>query len=165
MKQNLLRVATLGALAAGMIFAQSESGSGQLAKRSEQRQGWRNGGPAQHRAHFAQRMANYLNLTPQQRDQAKQIMASAREQAKPVRQQLKANREALMNAIKTGNDAQIDQITQAQAPLIAQASAIRAHAFEKIYATLTPEQKAKADNMRQLFHSRRMHQGQQPQNS
>ena len=104
---------------------------------------------------MAQRISKYLQLTPDQQAQAKQIFASARQEAAPVRQQLKQNRQALMSAIKSGNDAQIDQITAAQAPLMAQAAAIRAHAFEKVYATLTPDQKAKADNMRSMFHAGR----------
>jgi Spy/CpxP family protein refolding chaperone len=62
-----------------------------------------------------------------------------------LRRQMKQNRQALAAAIRAGDDARIDQITKAEAPIIAQLAAIRAHAKEKIYATLTPEKKAKAD--------------------
>ena len=156
MKKNLFRLAGLGALAGGMIFAQNPAPAQPAAPQ----------GFAARRAHSAQRMANYLNMTPEQRAQAKQVMSAAREQAAPLRQQLKDNHEALFNAIKTGNDAQIDQITKAQASLTAQLSAIRAHAFEKIYATLTPDQKTKADNMQQFFRSfRGRHQRAQQSNS
>lgn len=153
MKNRWLRVAGLGALATGMIFAQAPDQSGQSATTTQQ-QGQRHSRMAR-RGHFRQRMANYLNLTPEQRAQAKQIMAAAREQAAPLHQQLKQNRQALRTAIKAGNDAQIDQITAANAPLIAKLSAIRAHAFEKVYANLTPDQKTKADNMRQAFRGSR----------
>jgi len=37
--------------------------------------------------------------------------------------------------------------------MMAQLAAIRPHPFEKIYATLTPQQMTKADNMRQWFSS------------
>jgi Spy/CpxP family protein refolding chaperone len=161
MKKNSIRVAVLGALAAGAMFAQSNST--QLAPKGEQNPGWKQATPAQRRAHRAQRMANYLNLTAEQRAQAKIVMGTAREQAKPLREQLKSDRVALRSAIKAGNDAQIDRITKAEAPLIAQLSAIRAHAFEKVYATLTPEQKTKADNMRQNFMSHRRAHERQPQ--
>ena len=136
MKKTLMTVAGVGVLAAAMMFAQSA---------------------ATHagRAGVGQRMAKYLNLTPDQQAQATQVMMQAHEQAAPLRLQLKQSREALANAIKSGNDAQIDQITKAQAPVMAQVAAIRAHAFEKIYATLTPEQKTKADGMRQNFMSHR----------
>src|SRR6266487_2977435 len=139
MTNRLIRVTGLGALATGMIFAQTGS--------PDQRQA----APAQRRAHFAQRMADYLNLTSDQSAQAKQIMVGARQEAAPLRQQMKQNRQALAAAIKAGNDAQIDQITKAEAPVIAQLAAIRAHAKEKVYATLTPEQKAKADQMGRFF--------------
>jgi len=141
MKKTLIRLAGLGALAGVLIFAQN-------AARNP-------AGPAARRGHSIQRMVNYLNLTPDQQAQAKQIMAGARMESAPLRQQMKQNREALASAIKSGNDAQIDQITKAEAPVMAQMAAIRAHAFEKIYATLTPEQKAKADTMRQHFHGGR----------
>ena len=157
MKKNSIRMAVVGALAAGAMFAQSNST--QPAPGAEQHREWKHGNFAQRRAHRAERMANYLNLTPEQRAQAKAVMATAREQAKPLREQLKVDRAALKNAIKTGNDAEINRITKAEAPVIAQLSAIRAHAFEKVYASLTPEQKTKADNMRQMFMShRRAHQ-------
>jgi Spy/CpxP family protein refolding chaperone len=140
MKNKLTRLAGLALLTGGVMFAQS------AATTPEQ--------PARH-ARMQQRMAAYLNLTPDQQAQARAIRAQAREAAAPIREQLKQSRQALQAAIKSGNDAQIDQITQAQAPLMAQAAAIRAHAFEKFYATLTPDQKAKADNMHQFFKSHR----------
>lgn len=146
--KHVLKLAAAGALAAGMIFAQSTpANTGQQPERGQRFR--------QFRANRAERMAKYLNLTQEQQDNAKKIMAEARQQVQPLRQQLKESREALMNAVKSGNDAQIDQITKEQAPLMAQMMAIRAKAFEKIYATLTPEQKTKADNMRQFFRSQR----------
>ena len=141
MKNNLLRLAGLGALASGMIFAQNTTTATAPAR------------PMARRAHMAQRISQYLNLTPDQQAQAKQIMATARQEATPLRQQMKQNREALASAIKSGNDAQIDQVSKAEAPVVSQLTAIRAHAFEKIYAMLTPEQKTKADNIRQWFHA------------
>lgn len=141
MKKTLITLAGLGALAGGLIFAQHA--------------GQNPAGPAARRGHFIQRVVNDLNLTPDQQAQAKQIMAGARQEAAPLRQQMKQNRQALAAAIRSGSDAQIDQITKAEAPVMAQLAAIRAHAFEKIYATLTPEQKTKADNMRQQFHAGR----------
>ncbi len=153
MKNKLTRLAGLALLTGGVIFAQSAA--------TTPEQPTQRPGPAARRARMQQRMAAYLNLTPDQQAQAKQIRAQARQAAAPIRAQLKQSRQALQAAIKSGNDAQIDQITQAQAPLIAQAAAIRAHAFEKIYATLTPDQKTKADNMHQFFMSHRGHMRQQ----
>ncbi len=157
MKNNLLRLAGIGALATGMIFAQTTAGSASATAPQ----------PAQNRqarrARGRNRMANYLNLTPVQREQAKQVMKEAHAQSASLRQQLKQDRAELATAVKSGNDAQIDRLTKSEAPLMAQMAAIRAHAFEKIYATLTPAQKAKADNMRQNFMTHRGRHGRTPQ--
>jgi Spy/CpxP family protein refolding chaperone len=142
MKNKLIRVAAFGALATGMSFAQS--GPPDPAQPAPPQQ------KAQRRAHPGRRMANYLNMSADQRAQARQILAGAKQEAAPLRQQMQQNRQALAAAIKSGNDAQIDQITKAEAPVKAQLAAIHAHAMEKIYATLTPEQKAKADHMRRF---------------
>ena len=141
MKKTLIRLAGLGALAGTLMFAQSTAPNA--------------ADHAHRRGQFMQRVASQLNLTPDQQAQAKQIMASARQEAAPLRQQLKQNHEALAAAIKSGNDAQIDEITKANAPVMAQLAAIRAHSSAKFYAMLTPEQKAKSDAMRQSFHQRR----------
>ena len=137
MKNKLLMVAGIGALATGLMFAQSGTPT--------------QNAPAHRRAHAGQRFAKVLNLTPDQKAQAKQIMADARSQATPLRQQLMQNRQALREAIQSGNDAQIDQITKAEAPVRAQLASIHAHAMEKIFATLTPEQKAKASQMHRFM--------------
>lgn len=147
MKKTLIALAGLGTLAGSMMFAETPATNSAPAAQHPVRAG--------RRGRFGQRIANYLNLTADQQAQAKQVMTAARQEAAPLRQQMKQNREALANAIKAGNDAQIDQIAKAQAPVMAQLAAIRAHAFEKIYATLTPDQKTKADNMRQFFMSHR----------
>jgi Spy/CpxP family protein refolding chaperone len=149
MKNTLIRLAGLGALAGGLIFAQN------AATATAPNTGRGMAGHAARRGHFRERMANYLNLTPEQRAQAKQVMAGARQEAAPLRQQMKQNREALAAAIRSGNDAQINQITKSEAPVMAQLAAIRAHSFEKIYATLTPQQKTKVDNLRQWLHAGR----------
>src|SRR5262252_2518914 len=114
MKNKLIRLVGLGALASTLMFAQAPAGQS----------GRRHG-------HLGQRMATYLQLTADQQAQAKQIMADARQQATPLRQQMKQNRQALKDAIKSGNDAQIDQITKAEAPVMAQLASIRAHSFSK----------------------------------
>jgi ABC-type transporter MlaC component len=54
---------------------------------------------------------------------------------------LKQGRQALMNAAESGQSTdQINQLAQAQAAPLAQLAALRAQAFGKFYATLTPAQ-------------------------
>ena len=141
MKQRLMRFSVLAALAAGLAFAQTPSttaqpGSGKAAIRP--------------RAVVGRRIAQALNLTDAQKQQAKAIIQQARQTAQPLRQELKQNRQALMAAVQAGKgDVEIHQLALTQGNLAGQLTAARAEAFAKIYGTLTPEQRAKAVLMSQ----------------
>jgi Spy/CpxP family protein refolding chaperone len=100
------------------------------------------------------RVAAALNLTDQQKEFAKQLRADTRKQAEPITAQLRQNRRELAEAIKANNLSGIDQITQRQAPLMAQLSAMHAKARASFYAQLTPEQKARLDESRARFKDR-----------
>ena len=145
MKRQIAKAAVFAALATGLVFAQAPSSTPSP-------------NPPAGRHHFARhngaaRLGQALNLTDAQKEQAKTIFQQARQAAQPLREQLKANRQALMAAAKAGNnDAQVQQLATAQGQLVGQMSAIRAEAFGKFYATLTPEQRAKADQMQQNLH-------------
>jgi Spy/CpxP family protein refolding chaperone len=105
--------------------------------------GNRNGGRRQ--------LLQKLNLTPDQKTQARQIFQDAAGQSRPVAVQMKQVREQLMQAAKTGApDANIDQLAEKEAPLAAQLAAIRAKAFEKFYAILNPDQRQQVDAMPHL---------------
>jgi Spy/CpxP family protein refolding chaperone len=91
------------------------------------------------------RAAAALNLTDQQKEFAKQLMADTRRQAEPVSAQLRQVRQELTEAVKTNNTDAIENISQRQASLTAQLTAIHAKAMASFYAQLTPEQRAKAD--------------------
>jgi Spy/CpxP family protein refolding chaperone len=68
----------------------------------------------------------------------------------PLKQQAKQNRQALMAAIQAGKgDVEIHQLALTQGNLAGQLVAAHAEALAKFYGTLTPEQRAKADLMRQ----------------
>ncbi|HLJ50619.1 MAG TPA: Spy/CpxP family protein refolding chaperone [Bryobacteraceae bacterium] len=151
--KNLFKIAGASVLAAGMLFAQSVT---------DQTAPPANGAQPQHRhvrARMGQRMAKYLNLTPDQQANAKQVYAQARQESQPVRQQLKQDRQQMRAAVKAGDTAQINSLATAEGPLLAKLAAIRSTAFSKIYSTLTPDQKAKADNMHAFF-MQRFHQRQ-----
>ena len=145
MKRQLLQFVTVGALAAGMALAQNASPSPAP------------NAPARHqfvRRHM-QRVSQALGLTDAQKAQAKTIFQGARETAKPIRDLLKTNRQALATAVKAGNsDAQIQQLSSQRGVLLGQLSTVRAEAASKFYAMLTPDQRAKADQMHQQFRQR-----------
>ncbi len=139
MKRKWITFAAAGALAAGMIFAQSApaqppkgTGTTHVSRQAMARH----------------RMMQALNLTDAQRQQAKAIFQQAKQSAQPVVQQLKENREAIAAAVKADDTGRIHQLTATQGRLRGQAMAVRADAMAKFYQTLTPVQRAKAEQMR-----------------
>jgi len=94
---------------------------------------------------MVQRLSARLNLTADQQSQAKAIFQQSREQMATIAPKLKAERQAVAAAVKSDNEAQIDQITSQDASLNAQARAIHAKAMAKFYQILTPNQKTKFD--------------------
>ena len=146
-----MRFGTVAALASGMIFAQTSAPSTQQPPPPAQHRQW-------NRGQMFDRMATKLNLTDDQKQQAKSIMGSARESSKPVRDQLRQDRLALKDAVKAGkSDAEIDQISANLGRDTAQVTAIRTKAFAKVYALLTPTQRTQADQL--ADHARGMFMG------
>jgi Spy/CpxP family protein refolding chaperone len=113
-------------------------------------------GFAQHRHQFAQRMSAALNLTPEQQQQAKSIFKSEREAARPVREQLRQDRKAVEAAIQSGNPvSEVQQLAKREGPALGEMAGMRATAFAKFYAILTPAQQQKLASMRQQWREHR----------
>jgi Spy/CpxP family protein refolding chaperone len=91
------------------------------------------------------RLTKRLNLTPDQQTQARSIFGDAHKQAQALAPKLRGERQAMSAAIKSDNEASIDQIARQDAQLNSQARAIHAKAMAKFYSTLTADQKAKFD--------------------
>jgi Spy/CpxP family protein refolding chaperone len=110
-------------------------------------------------------MASYLNLTDAQKTQARGFLQEARTSAKDLGPQLKQNHQTLAAAVKTNNTADIERLSAEQGCLMGKMMAIHSEAFAKIYQTLTPDQRAKADQMREHFrgmmHQRMQNRGHQ----
>jgi len=140
MKSKWFKFTSAATLAAGMAFAQTPA---EPQHHAANRQEW-----AQHRL---DRMASDLNLTDAQKTQAQGIMQQASETAKQFAPQLKQNRQALAAAVKAGNTADIERLSAEQGQLMGKMMAIHSEAFSKVYQTLTPEQRVKADQMQQQF--------------
>lgn len=143
MKQQLTKFATVAALAAGMAVAQTPTPAPEAPAAK-----------AHPRAAMRQRLAQALNLTDAQKEQAKAIFQEARQTAQPLRQQLKDNQQALSAAVKANDAAQIQQLSGTQGNLRGQVLAIRSGAMAKFYALLTPDQRAKADQIHQHVQQR-----------
>lgn len=147
MKTLLTRFATVAALAAGMAVAQTPAPApatppapGKAAMRP--------------RGAIRHRMLQALNLTDAQKQQAKAIFQQTKQNIQPIAQQAKQNREALAAAVKANDTAQIQQLSAQQGNLQGQLVAMRSESMAKFYATLTPEQRAKADQIQQRVRQR-----------
>jgi Spy/CpxP family protein refolding chaperone len=113
-------------------------------------------------------IAGHLNLTDSQKEQAQSVFKAARESAKPIADQLRQNHDAMKTAVQQNDSAKIEQVASAQGQLVGQVAAIYGKAFAQFYTTLTPDQKAKADQLHDRaqarFHSfRQRHQRPQQQ--
>ena len=139
-KQKVASFAAVAILATGAFAA------------TEGHQGHQGGAFGQHRL---ERMATALNLTDAQKATAQTLFDQAKTEAAPIAAQLKQGRQAMAEAVKAGkSDAELATIANQQGTLMGQLAAIRAKAFAKFYAQLTPEQKDKADQMRQQMRNR-----------
>src|SRR5580658_8231668 len=108
MKRQLIKLAAVGTVAAGMIFAQAQAPAPAKAQNTNPTQSK----PAMtHRAEARHRMFQALNLTAAQKEHAKAIFQQARDAAKPVRGQLHQNRDAMTAAVKADNQTQIAQLS------------------------------------------------------
>jgi len=155
MKQ-FMKYTAVAALATGMVFAQT-SGSNEQTLAPKAQQG-RRGFMRRH----LERIAQALNLTDSQKQQARAIFRQARESARPVRQELKQNREALTAAAKVNKgEAEIQKLSAEQGRLCGHLVEIRTEGSARFYQMLTPEQKAKADQMHTQFRQRPRSAGQQ----
>lgn len=145
--RNVMQFAAIGALAAGMAFAQTSVPSPSANPQAGFNSGNHGRMVRQHLANVSQK----LNLTSEQQQEMQTIFRQARETAKPVREQLRTNRQALAAAVKADRTSEIQQLATARGNLVGQMTAIHGQARAKFYQTLTPEQRVKADQMHHEF--------------
>jgi Spy/CpxP family protein refolding chaperone len=104
------------------------------------------------RAGVVQRLAHLLNLTPDQKQQAKAIFQGAHATAQPLTAQMRDARQAIASAVKANAPgAEIDRLSNNAGALASQLTAVRAKAFEKFYTILTPDQKDQMDSAMDRF--------------
>jgi Spy/CpxP family protein refolding chaperone len=97
-------------------------------------------------------MARELNLTDTQKQQVKTIVQSDRAGMRPLMQQLAENRKALLAATANGafDQAKVQAIANQQSQAMAQLMVQKASIQHQIYTqVLTPDQRTKADQMRE----------------
>lgn len=98
-----------------------------------------------------------LNLTDAQRSQVRSIIAEDRAKIKPLLQQLKAGRDQLDALRKSGpfDETKVRSIAKGQADTLTELVVARERMKSRIYAVLTPEQRAKAEQLRESWKARK----------
>lgn len=119
-------------LAAGVMMAQPPGPRARFA------------GPGGHGPRdFESRLTQNLGLNAEQQNKVHTIMAESRLTTKGNAEQTHSLHASLTEAIKAGDEAKIDKITQELAGLHQQQIANHAKTTAKIYATLSADQKTK----------------------
>jgi protein CpxP len=152
--------AVAAVVATGFVQAQAQDGAATQAQRHERRgpggpggPGGRFGGPGGFgRGGFGGPLAmlRQLDLTEEQRAQVKQVMDSHRDERRAVGAKLRAAHKAQQSAVTaTPFDEQAVRTQAAElATLSADAAVLQAKVHSEVFAVLTPEQQAKAAELK-----------------
>lgn len=89
-----------------------------------------------------------LDLSETQREQVRTIMTSHRDEAQALQQRQQAAMRALQEATEGTDEAAIRQQGEAVGTVIADAAVLRSKVRAEVWAVLTPEQQAKAEQLR-----------------
>jgi protein CpxP len=139
------------------VAADPLSGSARVEKRAGD-------GPATYdmrkERHF-DRMAEALDLTPEQREQIKAIRAAEQDKVAPLKEKLQKGREQLRVAAEQQpfDEAAVRALAADQAEIRTEMIVSHARVKNQIHALLTPEQREKAEQMRSSMKERRGHKG------
>lgn len=142
MKKITVAIIAIAVLALGAIFvsAQKHDGEGH-GKRGFGKRGHHRGGGM---------MLRGLDLTDAQKAQVKEIMEASKTKTQSLRESMKASRKALHELTANGqfDEAKVQAAATEQANISAQLMVERAKVQAQIYQILTPEQHAKAAEMK-----------------
>jgi len=96
------------------------------------------------------RMARHLDLSDEQRTQAKAILDSTRPEADRFADAMLENREAMKQLQQSGtfDEAQVREVAERRGALIVEMTVLKARVHSQIQAILTPEQRERMQEMR-----------------
>jgi len=145
MKHNLMKFVTIAAMTAGMALAQQAPANPSAPAKTPVHRPF---------VRMRQHMMKALNLTDAQKQQAKAIFQETREKTQPIRTELRQNRQAIREAIKVDNKAEIQKLSKTDGELMGRLMTARNEAKAKFYTLLTPEQRATAQKLHAQFRHR-----------
>ena len=148
----------IGVSVLAMAKAPPDGPESLVAEEGSPQAGWCEG-KGRHRGHRLDMMAEVLDLTGEQRTQIKEIVAAERKATKPLVRQLREKRRELRTATESGafDEAAVRSLAAGQAGTVTELIVAKARVKSKIFAVLTPEQRAKAEKIRPLWEGRRGH--------
>ena len=103
---------------------------------------------------FVNEIETVLGLNASQQQQARSAIQQAKQQATPIEQQLKETNSQMESAIHSGNTAEIQQLSRTQGREIGRLLQARDMAVARVYQTLTPQQKTRANALHDLLMTR-----------
>jgi periplasmic protein CpxP/Spy len=120
------------------------------------RDGWQGRGGRPSIEHVVDRIGSRLDLTAEQKAQVNAIIAAERTNVEPLFAQLRTNWQQMRAATTGGqfNEEQVRTLAASQAQTITELIVAKERVKAKVYAVLTPEQRAKADEMLERLESR-----------
>jgi Spy/CpxP family protein refolding chaperone len=148
----ILRRAFMGVAATAVLGAALLAQAPPAGKRGMRGPGM--GNWSEFSAHRLDRLAEYLGLTDQQKADAKAIFDKSAEQMQGLATQLRENRQAISGLVQNPPadfDVKLQDLASKQGSLTSQMVVLRAKTQVEFRNLLTPEQKAKADQLRNLF--------------
>lgn len=140
-------------VAVPVVLAQTAE-EGQKSERRERRMGRR--GHARG-GFMGGRIFRQLELTDAQKEQLKQLRETHSQEIRAIRSEIQAKRQEIRQSTQGGtfDEAFVTQKLIEIAPLEAKLMAARHRHHQEMLSILTPEQKAKLDQMREQFKTRR----------
>lgn len=103
-----------------------------------------------------ERVAEKLNLTDEQKTQVKTILEDSKTRVKPLMDSMRETRKQAENLGTDGifNEEQVNQIAASQSETMKQLYIEKEKTKAQIFAVLTPEQRAEAAKMKEMFKER-----------
>lgn len=143
---RVFKLAALAAICSALAIAQGKGQSG--AAKGRGFGGFGLGGPQ------LERLAEFLNLTSQQLEEARAVFETARAEEDQLETQAKEIQQQIQELIKASTaefDSQIQALLTAHTEAEVQELAIKARAMNRFWNLLTPEQQQKASELEKFL--------------
>lgn len=147
MKKVVLGILVVALLGVGTVWASAHAFGGRgFFGMDENRRG-------QFFERIFNRVADELDATQEQRTNAKRILAESKTRVEPLVQELKSTHQQLAELGKDGtfNEQRVNELAEQQSETMKQLIFEKEKTKAQLFAILTPEQRTKAEQMKERF--------------